>query len=181
MSKQQGLASVPEKMREKHDAIVALIDGFSREHLNEEYRVLCGRMAGVLARKRPSPFTNGTPAAWAAGIVRAVGWVNFLDDKTQKPSIKFTEVDKAFGISPATGAAKSKAIRDLLKMYAFDPDWTLPSRMADNPMIWMIKVNGMILDARHVPREIQEDAYRKGIIPYIPADGPGDGSAGLGA
>ncbi|MDB5299623.1 MAG: hypothetical protein JWO87_1286 [Phycisphaerales bacterium] len=180
MSKQQEIPSVPEKMREKHDAIAAMIDGFSHEHLNEEYRLLCRRMAGVLARKRPSPLVNGTPAAWAAGIVRAVGWVNFLDDKTQKPYIKFTEVDKAFGISPATGAAKSKAIRDLLKINAFDADWTLPSRMADNPMIWMIQVNGLILDARHVPREIQEEAYRKGIIPYIPADGPVDGSGEQG-
>jgi hypothetical protein len=32
----------------------------------------------------------------------------------------------------------------------------------------MISVNGLILDARYVPREIQEAAYRKGLIPYIP-------------
>jgi len=26
----------------------------------------------------------------------------------------------------------------------------------------------IIVDARHLPREIQEVAYRKGLIPYIP-------------
>jgi hypothetical protein len=26
------------------------------------------------------------------------------------------------------------------------------------------------MDAWYVPREIQEDAFQKGIIPYIPAD-----------
>ena len=37
-------------------------------------------------------------------------------------------------------------------------------------MAWMIQVNGLIADARQLPREIQEAAFRKGLIPYIPAD-----------
>jgi len=28
----------------------------------------------------------------------------------------------------------------------------------------MIQVNGLIVDARHLPRDIQEEAYRKGLI-----------------
>jgi hypothetical protein len=50
---------------------------------------------------------------------------------------------------------KSKDIRDLLKITVMDPDWTLPSRLDDNIMAWMISVNGMILDARYLPRELQ--------------------------
>ena len=34
----------------------------------------------------------------------------------------------------------------------------------------MIQVNGLIVDARHLPRDIQEEASRKGLIPYIPSD-----------
>jgi hypothetical protein len=37
-------------------------------------------------------------------------------------------------------------------------------------MAWMIEFNGFILDARYLKREIQEEAFRKGLIPYIPAD-----------
>ena len=81
-----------------------------------------------------------------------------------------TEIDKAFGISQATGQAKSKTIWDLLKIRSFDPHWTLPSQMDRNPMAWMIEFNGFILDARYLKREIQEEAFRKGLIPYIPAD-----------
>jgi Domain of unknown function (DUF6398) len=84
--------------------------------------------------------------------------------------MKPTEIDKAFGISQATGQAKSKTIRDLLKIRSFDPHWTLPSQMDRNPMAWMIEFNGFILDARYLKREIQEEAFRKGLIPYIPAD-----------
>jgi len=49
-------------------------------------------------------------------------------------------------------------------------NWTLPSRMDDNPLVWMLEVNGLIVDVRHAPREVQEIAFNKGLIPYIPAD-----------
>lgn len=99
--------------------------------------------------------------------------MNFLDDSSQTPHPKLTAIDQAFGISSGTGQAKSKAIRDLLKIRTFDPQWTLPSRMDRNPMAWMIEVNGFVLDARYLKREIQEEAYRKGLIPYIHGDRPG--------
>ncbi len=38
-------------------------------------------------------------------------------------------------------------------------------------MAWMISVDGFILDARTVRPEIQEEAYARGFIPYIPALG----------
>jgi len=53
-------------------------------------------------------------------------------------------------------------------MYQMAPEWTIPSMVDSNPLIWMIQVNGLIVDARHMPLEIQEEALRKGLIPYIP-------------
>lgn len=161
--------TIPAKIKEKHDAVWALVEPFCRERLNEEYLALCGQLLGVLARKRPSPLVNGTGAAWACGIVRTIGWVNFLDDSTQKLHMKMTDVDKAFGVSSGTGQAKSKAIRDMLKIRTFDPQWTLPSKIADNPMVWLVELNnGMIVDVRSMPREVQEDAFLRGMIPFLP-------------
>ena len=37
-------------------------------------------------------------------------------------------------------------------------------------MIWMLEVNGLIMDIRRCPREAQVVAFEKGLIPYIPAD-----------
>jgi hypothetical protein len=34
----------------------------------------------------------------------------------------------------------------------------------------MAEVNGLLVDLRDMPREVQEIAFAKGIIPYIPAD-----------
>jgi hypothetical protein len=58
----------------------------------------------------------------------------------------------------------------MFKMYQLDPNWTLPSRLEDNPMVWTLEVNGFLVDVRHAPRQLQEIAFNKGLIPYIPAD-----------
>lgn len=159
---------VPAALQAKYDEIVALTDTFCQRHLNAEYRELCRRMAAKLCRKRPSPVTTGKPNTWACGIVYAVGRVNFLFDKSQTPHLRADELCQHFGLSPKTGSAKSTAIMELLNSGQADPHWTLPSRMGDNPMAWLIQVNGLIVDARHAPREIQEEAFRRGMIPYLP-------------
>ena len=50
------------------------------------------------------------------------------------------------------------------------PGTPLASRMDENPRAWTIEINGLIIDARFLRREYQEEAFRKGLIPYIPAD-----------
>jgi hypothetical protein len=150
--------------------IVEMIDQFCREHLNDEYAALCRKLAEKLARKRPSPLLSGSLNTWASGIVRTVGWVNFLHDKSQTPHMRLSDIDACFGISESTGAAKLAAIRKLLKIHQLDPNWTLPSHLEDNPMAWMLEVNGFLMDVRRAPREVQEIAFKKGLIPYIPAD-----------
>ena len=84
--------------------------------------------------------------------------------------MKLPIIDKAFGVAESTGQGKSKSIRTLLRIGQFEPKWTLPSRLADNPMVWMIEVNGFLVDLRSADRELQEAAFQKGLIPYIPAD-----------
>ncbi|MHC5537136.1 DUF6398 domain-containing protein [Singulisphaera rosea] len=172
--KSGGESSAKEKVRRAHDVIVGLTDAFCREHLDDEYGELCRR----LARKRPSPLAGGKPESWASGIVRVIGWVNFLGDPSQPHHMKMTDIDEGFGVSEATGSAKLRAIRDLLKVHRLDPDWTLTGRMDDNPLIWMLEVNGLLTDIRLCPREAQVAAFEKGLIPYIPADQSGDPAEG---
>jgi hypothetical protein len=150
--------------------IMGLIDQFCKEHLNEEYALLCHKLAEKLARKRPSPILSGSPNTWASGIIRTIGWVNFLHDKSQTPYMHLSDIDAGFGISESSGAAKLAAIRRMLNLHQLDPNWTLPSRLDDNPMVWMLELNGLMIDIRHAPREVQEIAFNKGLIPYIPAD-----------
>ena len=151
------------------ERIVAMTDQFCREKLNEEYAVLCRHLAEKLARKRPSPLLGGKPETWACGIIRTIGWVNFLDDSSKKPHMKLTAIDKAFGVAESTGQGKSKTIRTMLKIGQFDHHWTLPSRMDDSSMIWMKEVNGFIMDIRRCTREIQEIAFAERPDPLHPS------------
>src|ERR1700685_4226113 len=147
------------------DEIAGLVEKFCKEHLNAEYADLCRKLTEKLARKRPSPLVSGKPQTWACGIVRTIGWVNFLDDKTQTPHMKLPMIDKAFGVGESTGQGKSMLIRKMFKISPMDPAWSLRSQMDKNPMAWMIQVNGFLVDARLLKREIQEEALRKGLIP----------------
>ncbi len=168
MPKRSTSQDVPKDMQVRFDEITQLTDAFSQAYLNDEYRDICRQLTATLCRKRPSPLSQGKANTWACAIIHAVGTVNFLFDASQKPYVPASQIWGYFGLSSSTMQAKSKQIRDLLDMYQMAPDWTLPSMVDQNPLIWMVQVNGLIVDVRHMPRDIQEEAFCKGLIPYIP-------------
>ena len=158
-------------VKENRDAVIAVTTEFCRQNLNEEYAELAERMARALSRKRPSPLASGQARTWAAGIVYALGRINFLFDKTQTPHLSAAELCKRLGVSQASASAKSKEIIDRMDLMQLDPRWCLPSKMDDNLLIWLVPLsNGMIADVRELPREMQEEAFQAGMIPYLPAD-----------
>ena len=61
-------------------------------------------------------------------------------------------------------------IFDTLKTHQLDPKWSLQRLVEQNPLVWMVEVNGIMVDLRQMPREVQEIAFQKGMIPYVPAD-----------
>ena len=151
--------------------VLTMTDAFCQMRLNEEYMALCRKLAGKLAAKRPSPLLQGEPRTWACGIIRTIGWVNFLDDRNQTPHLKLPAIDQALGVAQSTGQGKAKAIRQMLRIHQFDHRWTLPSRWESNPLIWTLQdANGFMIDIRQQPVAIQRAACKQGLIPYVPAD-----------
>jgi hypothetical protein len=172
MTKSGKSESVPKRMQAKYDEIVVITDRVCAERLNAEFAQLARYATAALCRKRPSPLERGRAGSWACGIVYALGFVNFMFDKSQEYYISAQDLCAAFDVSKGTGYAKSKQVRDMLDMTQFDTNWYLPSMLDDNPLAWYIMVNGFIVDARSMPREVQELAYEKGLIPYIPGERP---------
>ena len=168
MPKRSPSQHVPKEMQARFEEITQLTDAFCRTYLNEEYQQLCRELTATLCRKRPSPLVRGKATVWACGSIHAVGLVNFLFHSSQTPHIAASQIWEYFELSSSTMQAKSKQTRDLLGMYPMDPDWSTPSMLDKNPLIWMLEVNGLIIDVRHAPREIQQAAFRQGLIPYIP-------------
>jgi hypothetical protein len=157
------------ELHERCREIARLTEAFCEAHLNDEYCELSWDVIDALLDVG-FPLERGDAVGWAAGIVHALGWVNFLHDPSQSPHKKPAELAEGFGVSQGMMTAKSKQIRDALDMIQLDPNWCLSSMLDDNPLVWMLEVNGLIMDIRLAPREAQEQAYRMGLIPYIPAD-----------
>jgi hypothetical protein len=161
---------VPKKMLAKYEGIIAITDQVCERHLNDEYANLSRKMAAALSRKRPSPLERARTKSWAAGILYALAQVNFLFDKSQTPHMSARELCQALEVSQGTASAKARDIWNIIDLYPLHPDYCLPSLLDDNPMIWMLSVNGLIVDIRGMPRGVQVQAYQQGLIPYIPAD-----------
>ena len=162
--------SIPESMRAKYNELAPLIIAFCDEKLNDDYKELCLRLLEKLCRKRPSPLLKGRINTWAAGIVYAIGANNFIFDKSQKIHLTADEIASAFGISASTAGNKANELRKMFNIDFFHSEWLLPEHIEDNPAIWMVKVNGFIVDVRDMPVEVQRQAFDLGIIPYVPDD-----------
>ncbi len=165
MSKQ---INIPQKMAPKVNEIKAFTEPFCKQHLNDSYLDLSQKLLAALARKRPSPLIKGRSKSWAAGIIYCLGRVNFLFDKENKPYMSASELCKNIGVSQGTASDYARKIDDLLNLMPFDPKWTIAELIDDNPMVWMLSVNGFTMDVRNAPHDAQDEAFSKGLIPYIP-------------
>lgn len=73
-----------------------------------------------------------------------------------------------FGLSPKTGSTRSTQILGLLKTSPLDTRWWLPGLLARHPLAWIVEIDGLIVEARQLPRALQEEAFRQGAIPFVP-------------
>ena len=49
-----------------------------------------------------------------------------------------------------------------------DPEWSLRSLTDRNPLIWTLIIDGVMVDARDLPQELQEALVEEGYLPYMP-------------
>jgi hypothetical protein len=158
---------IPVALRDRVTEILAIVGRACSDHLDEEYAELTQRVVGQLARKRPSPLARGNTRIWAAGAIYAVGQVNFLFDRTQVPHLTADQLAEHLGVVKTTMANKAGVINKTLNIGVFDPDLTRAALAAQNPLAWMVEVNGIVVDARMLPAELQDEARRRGLIPDL--------------
>jgi hypothetical protein len=174
MAPDKPLDAIPLALRQRYEAVVRLADTVCREHLNDDYAELAQEMAAELCLREPSFLQRGRPESWACGIVYALGKVNFLFDRSQTPHLSSGELCELFGVSPATGSSKARAILDQLDSFRLDPRWCLPGILETNPLAWIVEIDGVPVDARWLPLEVQEQLARLGVIPYVPEPDTGE-------
>lgn len=71
-------------------------------------------------------------------------------------------------------ANKAAMVREVLKLSQHDTEIMRRDLVDASPLTWPLQVNGMLLDARHLPPHLQQEAFERGLIPYVPeqADQP---------
>jgi hypothetical protein len=70
-----------------------------------------------------------------------------------------------------TGRSKAKHVQELIGMRPYDFRWALLETIESmGSVFWTIEYNGLLIDARDLPRDIQEAAFEQGVIPYVHAD-----------
>ncbi len=156
-------------MRRVFNGITAINRAFCARHLDAEYARLCDRLTAKLARKRPSPLLRGDRRIWAAGIIYAIGRVNFLADPDQQPHPRTDELASLLGVKQTTMPNKGRLSMDTLRIGLLDPEYCRRDLLDRNPLVWMLEVNGLVIDARWLPEAVQVQAWQRGLIPYVPA------------
>jgi len=151
--------------RSRAREIVRLTQGFCAQHLDAEYAELCARLIGGLARKRSSPLARGETRVWAGAVLYAIGQVNFLFDPSQDPHIKFDDLSRLIGVSKSALATRARQIMNLLRIMPLEPEYCRRKLFAHNPLVWMVEVDGMVVDARTLPTEVQTQLRQRGLIP----------------
>ena len=160
--------SIPAARRVPFAKITFLTDAFCAKYLDEEYAEVCRFMTMDLCRLQPSPLDTGRVQTWAAGIIFTVGSLNFLNDPAFEPYLSTAGLARRVKVSEGTLYNKRKQIEKSLELMPFDPDYTVPSMLEVNPLMWMVEVDGFPMDLRDAPREMQLEAYEQGLIPYLP-------------
>jgi len=170
----QSSPRVPTAVRPYTDQIVAVTDAVCAEHLDAEYAELCRRVVGRLGRKRPSPLVRGDLRIWAAGVVYAVGQLNFIFDPAQTPHATADQLSTWLGVKKTTMANKAAMVREVLKLSQFDSELMRREMLHSSPFTWLLELDGLLVDARNLPPHLQVQALELGLIPYLPTARPGE-------
>jgi hypothetical protein len=133
------------KVAERKEELLKLVQSFCQSHLDEEYEQLSVKMVEKLGRKRNVPFMSGRLESWAAGIIHALGTINFLFDKNTQPFVTAHDICNYFGVAQSTSSQKSKAIRDMFKLNYFDDEFSTEANQERNPFNNLVSMNGFIV------------------------------------
>lgn len=111
-------------IQERKSKLIELTDAFCAKHADDEYRKLADKLINKMARKRAVPFVTGGLNVWAAGIIHALGTINFLFDKSFRPYASLDDIAAFFGCAKTTLTNKSKQIRDMFNLHHWDREFS---------------------------------------------------------
>ncbi len=156
---------VPQKAINRFEELYDMLNQFGKKCSGMEFAFVCLDLMVSLCIQFPDEICRGNAKGWAAGIVHALGIVNFLNDKSLETYVPVSDMYGFFGASNSTMLSRSKFIRDEFDMFPMDPLWSMPSVMLENPLLWTVEINGILVDLSQKSEEEQRKAVAQGLIP----------------
>ena len=139
------------------EKLIRMTNDFCESYLDEEYKALCEKLIRKMSRKRVVPFLSGKIEIWAAGVVYALGGINFLFDKSSKPYASPDDICNYFGTSKSTTGQRAKTIRDMFKLHYFDSEFSAKELLDKSPYS-NVFLNGIPIPVSSLPPKLQEVA-----------------------
>jgi hypothetical protein len=97
-----------------------------------------------------------------------VGQLNFVFDPAQTPHATADQLSAWLGVKKTTMANKARLVRDTLKLSHLDGEFLRRDVVDASPLTWLLEVDGMLVDIRQAPKNLQLQALELGLIPYLP-------------
>ncbi|MDE5422877.1 DUF6398 domain-containing protein [Ancylomarina sp. DW003] len=122
-------------MSSKIEIIRELLKNFCNEVLNnQEYAQICLKLLSQLEEHPDKPLARGKENIWAAGIMHAVGSINFLFHPASDPNTSFKQLNQYFKTNSNTIKNKSTRLQDLLGITPYNHLFLLRKGQTENPI-----------------------------------------------
>ncbi len=108
---------VDPKSFERRDEIEAEVVRFCEAKLNVDWRQLCVDFLDAIEREDPEAFLRGDINIYAAGVIHALGQLNFLFDKSIKPHVSVSEIADFYDVKKGSMTQRSTMLRDLMGLH----------------------------------------------------------------
>ena len=147
-------------VKQKEEQLLNLVADFCAQRLNEEYLALAEKLIRKLGRKRDVPFMRGKPEIWAAGIIHALGSVNWMFDRDNPCYTPAADINAFFGTNGSSTSQKATLIKDLVGMERMDNEWATKHTKDHDPFAQFVMVDDMIVPMTMLPEEVQAEVKR---------------------
>jgi hypothetical protein len=152
----------------KGQDITTHIHHICQTHLNADCAQLADELIAMLETAQPDWHLSGKAESWAGGILYALGTLNDWFSPDHPLQLDPQTLATLCGVTLRTIHKKAEQIQTWIDKHSEGDRWKLPRLHHDDPLPWLIHINGLMIDARYMPISIQQDAIRQGLIPSRP-------------
>ena len=151
-----------EQIAAKKEELIRITGEFCDDLLDDEYKQLAEKLIQKMSRKRQVPFLSGKIELWAAGILYALGQINFLFVKRSEPHIQAGYLCQVFGLSMGSVSTKARRIREMFRMDHWNSEFLserakrrsmLPHIAELVRLLHLANVKGQEKESREEPQE----------------------------